>query len=131
LTNRIAVLGGVVAVAISGCGGKSDLEALRDSAQPYFYVGTSFDGLDLTAVDNPPGRLVTLIYGTCEAGDDAGCTPPLEIQNKTCATGETAVTIFADGNGRASRAAEALTPLNAAAGRAERPPITFDRSPAC
>jgi hypothetical protein len=43
-----------------------------------YWVGSSFDGLPLTHRD-----ATTYIYGTCEPRPDAGCAPPLQVQNWT------------------------------------------------
>jgi len=58
---------------------------------PNSWAGTSLDGLTLTAVirrcDVPRGdepiraNYVSYIYGDCNAEDDAGCAPPIEIQS--------------------------------------------------
>jgi hypothetical protein len=46
------------------------------------FAGDVVDGLPLTAVlrgDDAAGR-VSFVYGDCEASDDAGCAPPVEVQ---------------------------------------------------
>jgi hypothetical protein len=48
---------------------------------PVLFAGDSVDGLPLTAVLRGAGaRYVSFVYGDCEAGDDAGCAPPAEVQ---------------------------------------------------
>jgi hypothetical protein len=46
------------------------------------FAGDVVDGLPLTAVlrgDDAAGR-VSFVYGDCDASDDAGCAPPVEVQ---------------------------------------------------
>ena len=45
------------------------------------FAGEAVDGLPLTAVlrGGDPGY-VSFVYGDCEASDDAGCAPPVEVQ---------------------------------------------------
>lgn len=70
--------------------GPVELEAVRRFDEfPLYWLGTSFDGLRLSAAERPraqlantaagqPGR-ISFIYGTCEAPRDAGCMPPLSV----------------------------------------------------
>lgn len=46
------------------------------------YAGESLDGIPLTAVlrRSDTAELVSFVYGHCEAGDDGGCAPPVEVQ---------------------------------------------------
>ena len=48
---------------------------------PALFAGDSVDELPLTAVlrSGDPGY-VSFVYGDCEASDDAGCAPPVEVQ---------------------------------------------------
>jgi hypothetical protein len=58
---------------------------------PNFWAGKTLDGLPLIAVirrcdmprtDEPiRANYVSYIYGDCKAEDDAGCAPPIEVQN--------------------------------------------------
>jgi hypothetical protein len=75
-------------MAIAACGGDengaaTDVPAAQ-RAVPYrlYWAGPNVAGLSLTDVLRGSG-LTTFIYGTCTpkpAGDEASCSPPLEIQ---------------------------------------------------
>jgi hypothetical protein len=130
-------------VAVSGCSvghllpaHSADLEKLERSNKPYFFVGRTFDGLELThteTYETADDNTATLVYGDCEpVGDDGGCAPPLELQHRLCGD-ELAVVIYVGVDrkpGRAARAANALRPVNDAARRIE-PDVAFDRAPPC
>ena len=77
---RVALL---LLVGAAGCGAhvpSADLDAARRfDAYPLYWVGEEFEGWKLTHVSQTPG-FVTLIYGTCKAASDMGCSPPLELQ---------------------------------------------------
>jgi hypothetical protein len=47
-----------------------------------FWVGESFEGMPLTTIlrREDTAELVSFVYGDCEAGDEAGCAPPMEVQ---------------------------------------------------
>jgi len=138
---KYAALVATAAAVLAGCGGGTivvptgpvKLDELRADSRPYFWVGTSFEGLPLTYAEQYNGRFGSLMYGTCEirggSFSDEGCAPPLEIQNTIC-RGEVSVAIFPGGR-RAARAAKALRPLNAAARRAKEPFVSIDRGVAC
>jgi hypothetical protein len=139
---RSAILPVVLLVAVaSGCGsdraqhGPIRLEKLRNAPYTYYYVGRSFDGLDLTYADTTSKHSATFIYGTCDAGGglfkEGGCSPPLAIENKACPVDAMVVTLFGDGHGRAARAAKALRRLNENVSPSLGLRIAFDRSPPC
>ena len=111
-----------------------NLDELRNADAPYYYVGPSFDGHDVSYVSRYRAGVADIIYGTCQAGDDEGCPPPLEIQHRLC-FGVVTISIFAgEGAKRGSprRAAEALRPLSKGArARPKRPAVLFDRGAAC
>jgi hypothetical protein len=132
LTTGAAVLAGVVVSAASaGCGSSAHLDELKSDDRPYYWVGESFDGFELTHAETYAGRFSTFVYGSCKAPrGEGGCTPPLEVQNARCRSGSVNVAIFGR-HGLAERAANALRPLNAAARRAGKPLISFDRSLLC
>ncbi len=131
------------ALLLASCGGGSEnvpngpvqLTEMKADTRPYYWVGESFDGLELTYAKPYSGRFGTLMYGTCELPKglfaEGGCAPPLQVQNVLCTDGRATVALFSHGGGRAARAAQALRPLNAAARRAGRPSVTFDRSVLC
>jgi len=120
-------------LAVAGCtsgDGSVNLDELRQADRPYYFVGPSFDGYDVTYVSPYRAGSASIIYGSCDAGDDEGCAPPLAIQHRLC-LGVVTVSIFAN-RGRARRAAEALRPLSkGAAARPERPVVVFDRGVSC
>lgn len=87
LTRSLLLLAGST-VALIGCGSEPRRvddpaqvarAAQRSAAYPLAWVGPSLAGLPLTDVTRDP-RSITLIYGTCKATGENGCTPPLEIQ---------------------------------------------------
>jgi hypothetical protein len=125
--SAVAVITGCAFAA--GCSnGSLDVNDLRNSDAPYYYVGESFDGLRITHVERYQRGEATLIYGDCKARSDEGCAPPLELQHRLCHARVTVV-IFAS-NGRAARAADALRPLSPGAS-AHQPKIALHRSPLC
>jgi hypothetical protein len=67
-----------VSVALTGCGPWSspDVDSLRNSSEPRYWLGQEFEGLPITHVD---GGLI--VYGDCEPQSDTGCAPPLELQH--------------------------------------------------
>jgi hypothetical protein len=77
---RLAV-GVAVVVAAVGCSGDPDVEAAREfDRHPLYWVGVEFEGLEFEHVESDYGEFVTLVYGTCDTGDDGGCAPPLQLQ---------------------------------------------------
>src|ERR1043166_2309001 len=105
----------VVFLAACGAGGRPNLTDFKNSREPYYFVGPSFDGLRLTHVEpyNAAG-VASFIYGTCEPTADGGCPAPLELQHRLC-RGRVTVVIFTGADpkpGRAARAAHALHPLS-------------------
>jgi hypothetical protein len=138
----LCLLGVVLALVAAGCqhgsvlvpDGPVLLEEMRADEWPYFWVGDSFEELELTRAEPYSGRFASLLYGQCEVRrwfSDGGCAPPLSVQNVLCRSGKVNVAIYGDGGGRAARAAKALRPLNDAAHAAGEPMITFDRSMDC
>lgn len=131
--SRLATLTCIVGF-LAACGGSAgDLTSVEGSSLPYFWAGSSFDGLELEHVEPYDETGVAfLVYGTCEPSSDGGCPPPLELQHRRCGPRVTVV-IFVGADpepGRAARAAKALRPLSDGA-RGVRPSVAFDRSPAC
>lgn len=120
-------------VAAAGCtsGDQSvNLDDLRNAEAPYYYVGRSFEGDEASFISRYRDHQASILYGTCHAGDDGGCAPPLEIQHSLC-LGVVTISIFGN-RGKAQRAAEALRPLSQGArSRAKRPAIVFDRGVSC
>ena len=140
-------LAGVLCLTSTACSSaqrsqpQSDLsERLETMAaakgRPLYFLGRSFDGIDLTSVEGGD-----FFYGTCEFEGEGGCAPPIQVQNgSTNMTGvvgcgrladirgvptvslggglvlftvDSTVTIFDDGAGRDLRSmAEALRPVS-------------------
>jgi hypothetical protein len=128
----IACVTSLTACGANGDGISSELAKLRMSQQPYYYVGRSFEGLRLVHLEQYDGGVANFIYGTCKAGDDQGCAPPLALQHRLCG-GRVTVVIFVGVNpkpGRAAHAQHALRPLSRGA-RQVTPDVAFDRSPPC
>jgi hypothetical protein len=120
-----------------GCtsGGRSTkLDDLRNADAPYYYVGSSFDGHDVSYVAKYRAGTASIIYGTCRTGSDGGCPPPLEIQHRFC-NGVVTVSIFVGQDAKhdsARRAAEALRPFSKGArARRQKPRVVFERGVAC
>lgn len=131
----IAVLAGCGGGGVTVPKGPIKLTEMRADTRPYYWVGESFDGFELTVAEPYEGRRSHVIYGTCEAptglGVESACPFALEVQNMLCEDGSAVVTLFSHGGGLSARAARALRPLNEAARRAGRPRVTFDRSVLC
>jgi hypothetical protein len=130
----LVVASGACVVSLTACGSNGgstpDLAKLKNSRQPYYWVGRSFDGLRLSDVLTYDAGVASLFYGTCKPATDGGCPAPLELQHRLCG-GRVTVVIFLGANpksGRAARAAHALRPLSKGA-RRMKPDLAFDRAP--
>ena len=146
-TRAVAVLllAGALALSASGCGNQSKqlqrgpikLLELRNSGRPYYWLGRSFDGLQLTYADATSAQGADFIYGQCKAGGgfliDSGCEPPLTVQNKFCPVDNIVVVIYTDGKspGRAARAAKAIRRLDPLTAPGLHLTVRFGRSPPC
>ena len=130
-------------VAGAGCSSGDDrslnLDDLRNAEAPYYYVGSSFEGHDVSYIYRYRAGEASIDYGTCEPPDtglfgEGGCPVPLVLQHRLC-HGVVTVSIFVGQGakpGSANRAAKALRPLSKGARvRAERPAIVFDRGVPC
>jgi hypothetical protein len=123
-----------VAAVIAACSGDGSPSVgdLNDADAPYYYVGRTFDGFEVSDVQQYDAGVAEIVYGTCRASNDEGCAPPLELQHRLC-RGQVTVVIFVGQEaktGSAARAAEALRPLSKGA-RGREPNVAFDRSPPC
>jgi hypothetical protein len=65
-------------VSLSACGGDSgvDIDELRASGAPLYWLGEEFDGLPLVHASARG-----FIYGDCDPSTDTGCAPPLQLQH--------------------------------------------------
>jgi hypothetical protein len=111
-----------------------NLDELQSADAPYFYVGSSFDSFAFSHVERYQARVASILYGTCDAPSDGGCTLPLELQHRSC-HGRLTISIFVGQGakkGSARRAAAALRPLSKGArARTQKPDVVFDRGAAC
>ena len=108
------------------------LDDLRKADAPYYYVGSSFDGFELSHVERYRDGVASILYGTCDAPSEGGCPLPLELQHKLC-HGRVTISIFVGQGakrGSARRAATALRPLSRGAQR-QKPDVVFDTGVAC
>jgi hypothetical protein len=135
---RLRVVTAIAYTALaSGCASGDhsvNLDSLKNADAPYYYVGSSFDGHDVSYVARYRAGMARIIYGTCDAGSDEACPPPLEIQQRLC-FGVVTISIFVGQgarSGSARRAADALRPLSKGArARTQEPDVVFDRGVAC
>jgi hypothetical protein len=104
---------------------------LRKADAPYYYVGRSFDGYDVSDVLRYRADEASILYGTCkQPSGEGGCAPPLQLQHRLC-LGVVTISIFAE-SGTARRAAKALRPLSKGArARTQKPVVVFDRGVSC
>ena len=67
-----------MSLALAGCGlwSKPDVDSLRNSSEPRYWLGQAFEGLPVTHVDGG-----SIVYGDCEPRSDTGCAPPLQLQH--------------------------------------------------
>jgi hypothetical protein len=123
------------AALVAGCtsGDRSaSLDDLGKADTPYYYVGWSFDGFELSHVERYRDDVASILYGTCDAPSDGGCPPPLELQHTLC-HGRVRISIFVGQGakrGSARRAAAAPRPLSKGA-RKQTPDVVFDTGVAC
>lgn len=77
-----AVIVASLAAPLAACGGARGPDAgaaQRAVGHRLYWVGSSFEGLPLTAITRRFG-LTTFVYGSCKpAGRNESCAPPLEI----------------------------------------------------
>lgn len=75
------------ALAVGGCGdtvqsaplSHSVLESLIESPFPVYWLGGSFQGMEVTEATHDPGDAFSLEYGDCLTGGQGECVPPLRV----------------------------------------------------
>jgi hypothetical protein len=140
----LAAVGSLVTVLAAGCGSPTDeLNQLKDSADPVFYLGMKFEELPLSSAVEFPlrgqrGRFpkivprVDVTYGSCRTNSRGSCRLGLHIITLRCGSGKAGVAIWAETRDRATRAAKRIRPLNLAARRSGWPSrISFGSEPGC
>jgi hypothetical protein len=81
------LLAGLCAVALGGCGdtlqnqavSANTLETVIEAPYPVYWLGSTFDGMQLTESTHDPGGAYTLQYGNCLRGGQSVCVPPLRV----------------------------------------------------
>jgi hypothetical protein len=85
LACSLAALAGVVALA--GCGdtlqdqpvAHNTLESLIVAPYPVYWLGGSFQHMQITESTHDPGGAFTVQYGDCVEGGESTCVPPLRV----------------------------------------------------
>jgi hypothetical protein len=80
-------LAGLCALSIAGCGDTLQdrpiphnlLETLIVAPVPVYWLGASFQGLQVTDAVHDPSGAFTVQYGDCVEGGQATCVPPLRV----------------------------------------------------
>jgi hypothetical protein len=75
------------AVAIAGCGdtlqdqpiAHSTLEGLLVAPYPVYWLGGSFQGMQITESTHDPSGAFAVNYGDCVEGGESTCVPPLRV----------------------------------------------------
>lgn len=126
-------------VAAAGCSSGDDrslnLDDLRNAEAPYYYVGSSFEGHDVSYIYRYRAGEASIDYGTCEPPSsglfgEGGCPVPLQLQHRLC-LGVVTISIFGNPD-IARRAAKSLRPLSRGArARTQKPVVVFDTGVSC
>jgi hypothetical protein len=149
LARSLAALAGVVAIA--GCGdtlqdhpiAHNTLESLIVAPYPVYWLGHSFQHMQITESTHDPGGAFTVQYGDCVEGGESTCVPPLRVVTSPdnqrdhtieIATGGVVVGIYAEDAKLAAAAAQTLVPINAPGAPGEalparRPDTGFGSTP--
>jgi hypothetical protein len=83
----VLLAAGLGAAGLSGCGDTlqvqpiphNELEGLLLTPYPVYWLGGSFEGLQITEAARDPSGAFTVQYGNCLAGGQSTCTTPLTI----------------------------------------------------
>jgi hypothetical protein len=76
-----------LAVALAGCGdtlqdqpiAHNTLEGLLVAPYPVYWLGGSFQRMQITEVTHDPGGAFAVNYGDCVQGGESTCVPPLRV----------------------------------------------------
>jgi hypothetical protein len=77
----------VASVAIAACGdtlqdqpiAHNTLEGLLVAPYPVYWLGGSFQGMQITESTHDPGGAFSIDYGDCVQGGESTCVPPLRV----------------------------------------------------
>ncbi len=83
----VLLLGALGAFALGGCGDTlqdqpiphNELESLIVAPYPVYWLGRSFDGLQITGASHDPGGAYDVQYGDCTIGGQSTCVAPLHV----------------------------------------------------
>jgi hypothetical protein len=83
----LAAIAVVLAVAIAGCGNTlqdkpiahNTLEGMLVAPYPVYWLGRSFQRMQVTEVTHDPGGAFSINYGDCVQGGESTCVPPLRV----------------------------------------------------
>lgn len=83
----LAVLATLCAVALGGCGDTRQdqpiphniLEGLIAAPFPVYWLGGSFQGMQITEATHDPSGAFSVQYGDCLEGGQGTCVPPLRV----------------------------------------------------
>ena len=78
---------GLCALALGACGDTlqshpiphNTLETLLVAPYPVYWLGRSFQGMQISEASHDPGGAFTVQYGNCVEGGQSTCVPPLRI----------------------------------------------------
>jgi hypothetical protein len=83
----LALALGVSTLALAACGDTlqdqpiphNELEGLIMSEYPVFWLGRSFEGMQITEAGHDPSDAYSVQYGDCLEGGQGTCTPPVRV----------------------------------------------------
>ncbi len=75
------------ALVLAGCGDTlqdrpiphNELEALLVAPHPVYWLGRSFQGLQISEADDDPSGAFFISYGDCAVGGQSACVPPVRV----------------------------------------------------
>ncbi len=86
-SRALAIALGSCALALGACGNTlqdrpiphNTLESLLVAPYPVYWLGRSFQGMEITEASHDPGGAFTVQYGDCVEGGQGTCVPPLRV----------------------------------------------------